>query len=184
MEHINQKVGRNLQRIRKSRGLSLDKVAELTGVSKSMLRQIELGESSPSVSTVWKIAIGLHLSFTSFLNEEKGLVSVVSLENLDPIIDEDGKYRVYPLFPFDVNKHFEIFSIQIDPGYSHYSEAHNPGVEEYITVTESALTMQFGEQSFRIELGNALRFFADQPHIYLNETEKVTKFQLLIFYPG
>jgi transcriptional regulator with XRE-family HTH domain len=184
MEHINEKVGRNLQRIRKNRGLSLDKVAELTGVSKAMLRQIERGESSPSVSTVWKIANGLRLSFTSFLDEDKSNVSVVNLSNLEPIIDEDGKYRVYPLFPFDASKHFEIFSIQIDPGYRHYSEAHNPGVEEYITVTESSLSLHIGEQLHRIELGNAIRFFADQPHIYVNETEMITKFQLIICYPG
>ncbi len=47
--------------------MSLDNVANMTGVSKSMLGQIERGESSPTVATLWKIATGLHISFTALL---------------------------------------------------------------------------------------------------------------------
>ncbi|MBO9610601.1 MAG: helix-turn-helix transcriptional regulator, partial [Paenibacillaceae bacterium] len=50
MEHIHIKLGRNLKSIRQTRGYSLDKVAELTGVSKGMLGQIERGETSPTIS--------------------------------------------------------------------------------------------------------------------------------------
>lgn len=52
----------NLKLLREQRKLSLDKVAEMTGISKTMLGQIERGESSPSITTVWKIANGLKLS--------------------------------------------------------------------------------------------------------------------------
>ncbi len=55
----------NLKTLRANRKLSLDKVAELTGVSKTMLSQIERGESNPTIHTVWKIANGLKISFTA-----------------------------------------------------------------------------------------------------------------------
>ncbi len=55
--------GKNLNNVRKKRQLSLDKVAELTSVSKAMLGQIERGESTPTVNVLWKIATGLKVSF-------------------------------------------------------------------------------------------------------------------------
>ena len=53
--------------IREKEKLSLEKVAQLTGVSKTMIGQIERGESSPTLTTIWKIANGLKVSFTSLL---------------------------------------------------------------------------------------------------------------------
>ena len=67
MEDLTLLVAENLKRIREEKRLSLDKLAELTGVSKSMLGQIEHGESSPTVATVWKISNGLKVSFTTLL---------------------------------------------------------------------------------------------------------------------
>ena len=67
MEQSIEAISANLRCHRESRGLSLDQMAELTGVSKSMLRQIEIGNSSPTIATLWKIANGLKISFTSLL---------------------------------------------------------------------------------------------------------------------
>ncbi|MGO4274411.1 helix-turn-helix domain-containing protein, partial [Paenibacillus sp. TAF58] len=66
-EPIHKMVGRKLLNIRKTRGLSLDQVADLTGVSKAMLGQIERGDSNPTISVLWKIVSGLQISFTSLI---------------------------------------------------------------------------------------------------------------------
>ena len=58
-------VGRELKSIRQSRGLTLDELAEMTGVSKPMLGQIERGQSSPTINTLWKIATGLKAPLSS-----------------------------------------------------------------------------------------------------------------------
>src|SRR5690554_5668235 len=60
-------IAKNLKAIRESKKLSLEKVAELTGVSKTMIGQIERGESAPTITTIWKIANGLKVSFTSLI---------------------------------------------------------------------------------------------------------------------
>ena len=67
MENINSVVADNLKRLRDERKLSLEATAKLSGVSKSMLGQIERGEANPTVSTVWKIAGGLKISFTDLM---------------------------------------------------------------------------------------------------------------------
>ena len=54
MENIGHIVAENLKRLREERKLSLDAVAKCSGVSKSMLGQIERGVTNPTISTLWK----------------------------------------------------------------------------------------------------------------------------------
>ena len=85
----------NMKLLREQRKLSLDKVAEMTGISKTMLGQIERGESSPSITTVWKIANGLKLS-TSLINEPQSETVVVSQQEVQALVEDHGKVRIYP----------------------------------------------------------------------------------------
>ena len=64
MQDIPPNVAEALKSLRTERGLSLSQTAELTGVSKAMLGQIELGKSSPTVATLWKIATGFNVAFS------------------------------------------------------------------------------------------------------------------------
>ncbi len=64
MNSIEKQVAENIKRLRKVRNYSLDQLSSMTGVSKGMLAQIEKGSSSPTITTLWKIANGLQVSFT------------------------------------------------------------------------------------------------------------------------
>ena len=68
---IYQAVGQNIHRIRKAQQLSIDRAAALSGVSKSMLGQIERGESSPTISTLGKIVEGIPVPLEELLYREK-----------------------------------------------------------------------------------------------------------------
>ena len=59
MDYLSHNVSVNLKRIRKSKGMSLDVVSEQTGVSKSMLAQIEKGSANPSLGVLGKITMGV-----------------------------------------------------------------------------------------------------------------------------
>src|SRR5690554_1206696 len=155
MDTIQKSIGGNLKTLRRNRGYSLDQTAELTGVSKAMLGQIERGESNPTVTTLWKIAKGLQVSFSTLIKEEQATIEIVKFDKVTPIIEGDGSYRVYPLFPFDPRKKFEIFTVMMDTGCEQISESHNDGVEEYITVVSGRLELQIGEQSTIIEKGDS-----------------------------
>ena len=67
MQEINQYLADTLRQLRHDRSWSLDRAASECGVSKAMLGQIERGESSPTVATLWKIASGFDTSLSSFL---------------------------------------------------------------------------------------------------------------------
>ncbi|MGZ9583892.1 helix-turn-helix domain-containing protein [Paenibacillus marinisediminis] len=183
-EMIHQKIGRNLQEIRKSRGLSLDAVSELSGVSKGMLGQIERGESNPTISVLWKIVNGLRISFATLMEESSPTVTLVKMEDTTPLIEEDGAYRAYPIFPFQQDKGFEVYSVVLEPGSSYTSEPHYEGVEEFIVVMEGTLRFELNGEQYMLEPSLALRFSADQTHTYRNDTDKPIRYMSLIHYPS
>lgn len=71
MDYLNQNISMNLRRIRLARGYSLDMVAEQTGVSKSMLGQIERGEANPTIGILGKIVSGLRVELTDLVETSK-----------------------------------------------------------------------------------------------------------------
>jgi len=181
---IKSNIGKNLNNARKKRGLSLDKVAELTGVSKAMLGQIERGESTPTVNVLWKIATGLKVSFSSLLanREEDKETLLVQHSEVTPIIEENGQMRIYPQFMFDSDRGFEVFIIELEPGCSHRSEPHDEGVEEYISLVEGVLEITIGEDVYVLNKGDAIRYLANKVHIYRNLSDKLTNFHNIIYY--
>lgn len=182
MEGIHKRVGRNLQAIRKSRGLSLENVAELSGVSKAMIGQIERGESNPTISVLWRIVNGLGISFTTLIEQSEPVVSVVSPNAMEPFTEEGGAYKAFPLFPYDLRTRFECYLVRMDPGCEHQSEPHNDGVEEYIFVREGTLVLYVDNERFEAGAGEAIRFAANRPHIYCNPGEVNAEYFTVIFY--
>lgn len=183
MKPIQQTIGENFNKFRKRMGLSLDKAAEKTGVSKAMLAQIERGESNPTVSTLWKIANGLNISFSSLMMEEMPSVQKVSLKNIQPIADDDEQYKVYPMFSYELDKPFEVFEVHLEPGHVHYSDEHPQGVQEIVLMKKGTLKVIMGRHSFVVSEGEAIRFAANKKHEYQNHTDKKAEYFVIIFYP-
>ena len=175
-------IGKNLNNIRKQKNMSLDKVAELTGVSKAMLAQIEKGTSNPTVTTLWKIATGLKVSFSYFMEEEERDILLISRQEIKPIIENEEKMRVYPLFAYDNKRNFEVFTIELEAGCEHKSLAHNEGTEEYIIVSEGAMEVEIDNKIYRLASGDAIRYLADKAHCYRNITQSKVSFQHIIYY--
>jgi transcriptional regulator with XRE-family HTH domain len=184
MDELNELIAQNLKRIREERKISLDRVAELTGVSKSMLGQIERGNSSPTVATVWKIANGLKVSFTALMSSPQSDISVVEKAAIKPLIEDNGKYRLYPLFPIEADRSFEIYCVEIKPGGYLSAEAHPAQTTEFITVYSGELTLRVRDQELQIAEGNSIRFKAHYPHAYHNSGKKLAVLNLVINYSG
>ncbi len=166
MEQSIDAISRNLRTIRESRSLSLDQLSELTGVSKSMLRQIETGKSSPTISTIWKIANGLRLSFTALLRKPAVEAEVKSFRAEKPLKAESGHYRLFPLIPFDPQQSFETYYVEIDPGTVFSGEPHEGNVYEYVFVFRGKLQISVEGKKFELNKSEFLQFQANCPHEY------------------
>ena len=164
------KVGQNLRRLRNSLGLSLDEASKLTGVSKAMLGQIERGESSPTISTLWKISSGLKVNFTSLLDDIKA------------IKEEEGKMVLYPIFQFSSKSGVDVFLVELDPGCKHISAAHKNVLEEMVLVIEGTLTLKVEKEIYEIKAGNSLKFDGSLNHTYMNKGNEKVAFHNIEIY--
>ncbi len=165
-----------LKTLRKAKGLSLDATSKLTGVSKAMLGQIEREESSPTISTLWKIASGLESSFSAFFSNDPSLLSSARA------FPDDEKMKVSTLFPYQADSGMEMFEITLTAYHQQLSLPHGVGVIEHIHVLKGELSVYFNSEWHSLKSGESIRFFSDQPHGYKAITESVT-FQNIICYP-
>lgn len=159
-------IANNLRNIRENRSLSLDQLSELTGVSKSMLRQIETGKSSPTIATIWKIANGLRVSFSTLLRKPVVQAEVRSFQGETPLTAAAEHYRLFPLIPFEPQHSFETYYVEIDPGTAFSGEPHKGHVFEYVFVFKGKLQISVEENSFEIHENEFLQFQANCAHEY------------------
>ncbi|NTW29476.1 MAG: helix-turn-helix domain-containing protein [Coriobacteriia bacterium] len=183
MENLNQLIGDNLKGIRADKNLSLDNVAKLSGVSKSMLGQIERGEVNPTISILWRIANGLKISFTSLVSRPREDSEIVRRDDVEPLIENAGSVRNYPVFPFDAERGFEMYSLEVDPGGYLQADAHPTGTEEFISVFTGTLSLRVADDEHVLGAGDSIRFRADVPHAYHNPGESELRLAMVIHYP-
>ena len=184
MNYISKNISINLKKIRMAKKMSLDDMAEQTGVSKSMLGQIERGESNPTVDTLAKIGSGLWISFDDLLDEPHEPVYQVGYDEMIPTKDVSGQYKVYTYFSFTKERKFEIYMIELEPGGSYESGSHGEKTEEYITVIQGELTMSVSGKEYKVGMHDAMRFDSDTRHIYMNRGNEKTRIMVyFLFHP-
>lgn len=183
LDLVNKTIAENLKNLRKQRKLTLDSVSELTGVSKSMLGQIERSESSPTISTLWKIATGLHISFTSLMEKPHQETIVIKNDEIPPISSDNKHFRLYPIFPLENNRSFEMLYIEIDSGSTSESLPHEFGTEEFIIVYSGSLELTIDNtETYTISEGSSIHYKADKNHKYHNPSNTTTKLCMVIHY--
>ena len=153
MTQLDKNIALNLKRIRKSKNMSLDMLAERTGVSKSMLGQIERGESNPTVSTP---------------------------EEAPVFKEKEGQYRIYVMLPFDAGRNFEIYQGELDGKAQMESESYGEQTWEYLTVVSGEIELILDDQSFHVKRGSSLYFACDRKHVYRNAGEEKAVCNMII----
>lgn len=182
MEQMSRNLAFQLKKIRQQRSFSLDDLAKLTNVSKAQLAQIEKGESNPTVSTIWKIAAGLRISFSSLLQPPMGHFMKFSSKDAPHVDEDDGRYRVYSIIPYNPDRGWELYKIEMEPGAKSRSDAHTEGVEETVTVIQGQAVITAGDMFEQLVEGDTLVFSGHQEHEYRNTSDKLTILHLILQY--
>ena len=154
-----------LKEARRVQGLSLDAVAKLSGVSRSMVSQIERGESSPTIATLWNLTKALQVDFAGLL-EEQGSAHIEVLRAADvPQIEARGTGCTIRILsaPEDAGTH-EVYELRFVEGGMLDSQAHRRGAREHLTVIEGQLEVTSGGAIDLVRLGDTARYAADVPH--------------------
>lgn len=183
MKEIHEIVAYNLKMYRTEHGLTLDNVSRSTGVSKTMLSQIERGDSIPSITTVWKIAYGLKIGFNTLIKSPDQKVVVKQKNELMEMTSDDGRYRLYPYFSFESGAQVEVFQFEIDPGGSYVADAHHAGASEYVVVNSGMMNLKIQNEDYQLEQDTAIKFDADVTHSYTNIGDETVCGVITIYYP-
>jgi transcriptional regulator with XRE-family HTH domain len=176
-------VARNLKRIRTRRGHSLERLAKLSGVSRAMLSQIELGKSTPTISLLWKVARALEVPFAA-LTSVTGVHGTVVMRAAQAklLASADASFTSRALFPFDSPRKVEFYELQLRPGGFEKAEAHASGTTENIVVAEGAVEIDVAGAVHLLEEGDAILFEADTAHSYRNVGAHDARLYLVMTY--
>lgn len=180
---ISRILGENLRRLRTERNLSLGQLAERSGVSKVMLSQIERGDSNPTVNTLWKVANGLGVPYSSLMESHAPAVSVVHAADVPVQTDEDGAYRLGCYFANEPGRGFELYVDELDAGRAHLTQGHGTGTEEFVLVQSGRLVMEVSGDAHELGPGDAIHFDASRPHCYRNEGTTLVRMFVVNTYP-
>ncbi|MBZ0233256.1 MAG: XRE family transcriptional regulator [Deltaproteobacteria bacterium] len=162
-------VGSNLRRLRTKRGLSLERLSQLSGVSRAMLGQIELGQSAPTINVLWKIARALEVTFSALISTRSQSGALILRANDSKVLtSKDRSFSSRALFPFDEPRRVEFYELRLTPGGVETADAHAPGTSENLVVTAGTVEIEVGGDTHRLETGDSILFEADAPHAYKN----------------
>lgn len=176
-------VGANLRRLRVKRGLSLERMAKASGVSRAMLGQIELGQSTPTINVVWKIARALDVSFSTLITARSASrAAVVRRDRAKLLTSHDGSFTSRALFPFDEPRNVEFYELTLAGNAIELADPHPPGTSENLVVTSGVIELVVNGEPHRLDTGDAILFEADVPHSYRNPSTRVATMYLVMSY--
>jgi XRE family transcriptional regulator, regulator of sulfur utilization len=179
---LGKRVATNLREMRKARGLSLDQLAVASGVSRAALSQIETLRSNPSLSVLWKIAVGLGVHFAELIGATSQNVSVLRRSDVQVLRSSDGRMESRPLTPAGACPWVEAYELRLAARASHTSEPHATGTREVLVVLSGQLRVHVGTEVHELGPGDSISFMADQPHGYENMSSSELRCHDMIIY--
>ncbi|MFV0253113.1 MAG: helix-turn-helix domain-containing protein [Beutenbergiaceae bacterium] len=190
-------LGSALRKERQQRGLSLRSVAAATGISPSLLSQVETGKTQPSVDTLYALVNHLDVSVdeimgTGRVREPIPNTQLTLLSRNAPDSPSDSvvqRAEDNPLIELESGVRWERLAVGpfhgVDPLVITY-EPHNATSEEHLVyhrhtgieygyVMHGELVVKLEFETYRLRAGDSICFDSDRPHVMLNETDEITK---------
>jgi transcriptional regulator with XRE-family HTH domain len=180
---LTRRVAENLREQRRRRDLSLDQLAQRTGVSRAGLSQIETCKTNPSIGVLWKIASGLGIPFSELIGETHEAVSVLRRGDAQVLRSTDRKFESRPLMPAAAGNQIEAYELRLAGRARHASEPHGAGTRELVIVLGGALRMVVGGRAEELAVGDSILFDANVAHIYENPGSGDGRYLDVIIYP-
>ncbi len=178
-------IGVRVRQERQSRRWTLDRLAEVAGVSRRMVVNVEQGAANPSVGTLLRISGALGVGLPSLVEPvQPKLVKVTRRGDGAALWSSESGGRgvlVAGTEPPDV---VELWDWTLGPGDRQTSEAHTPGTKELMQVQQGTVMVEVADQSVTLGAGDALAFPGDVAHSHVNPDTQPARFTLAVFEPG
>lgn len=173
-------IAHNLKHLREERNLSQGQLAEMAGISKVVISQIEKGDSNPTINTIWKITGALNLPYTSLLEMETTKTIHVKKSDVSELVED--KYHIFSYYAKNSDRNFEVYQLEMESGCNHPSIGHSSKSYEYILLTQGKITVVVGDCEYNLKEEDAIFFDASVPHCYINNINETAKMTMIIQY--
>lgn len=178
-EGAHPEVGPKIRAIRERRGYSLRALSKLSGLSTNAISRIERCQTSPTVSTLHRLAMALGVPITEFFETADRRATVFVRPDQRKIF-RGGGIIMESLGIGLPGQQLEPFLIKLEPGIYDSSTPIVHGGEEFVFCLEGEIEYQIGGKKHRMTKGDSLLFQATQPHLCQNVGD-ATALLFLIF---
>ncbi len=179
---IDQLIASRLLLLRKNKGLNLEQLAELSGVSKAMISKIERQESSPSATLLGKLAAGLGVSVTQLLSEENTRPERLRRFSEQEVWqDPDIGYLRRQVLPPEAQNGLEMIEVTL-PAKARvsYPSWGNKAYLQRLWLVEGELTIHYGDEHYALCTGDVLSFGVDLAVTFDNVRNEACRYLLVI----
>ncbi|MEI6178206.1 MAG: XRE family transcriptional regulator [Verrucomicrobiota bacterium] len=184
-ESINELVGRRVKKLRQDCGWSLDEMAEASGVSRSMLSEIERERANPTLTVAFRIARAFGMSLENLVEGAGGgasSIQVIRTTDQAQVFRNDKQCQIRTLSPLNLEKDVEFYELRLKKGGTLSSQPHFEGTREFLTVEEGTVRIASGENSEILAKGDSGTYRADIPHAITNTGRSEAVVFLVVIY--
>lgn len=183
-ESINEDLGRRVKKLRAARGWSLEELASASGVSRSMLSEIERERANPTLSVTYRIALAFGLSLQDLIESADSASSIHTIRANDraQYFRADKQCQIRMLSPLKLEKDVEFYELRLPPNGALRSQPHVEGTRELLTVVEGVVDLQSGNSKGTLGKGDTATYRADVVHNIVNAGKSEAVLFLVAIY--
>lgn len=182
-EDINVRIARRVRSLRGNAELSLDALAQRSGVSRAMISLIERGESGASAAVLDKLAAGLGVALAALFDEQPAQPAPVARRAEQPVWrDPESGYLRRSVTPGGHEMPMQLVEVVFPPGKRvvYDSGARDAEVHQQVWVLEGSMELHVGDQVHRLEAGDCLAMRLDQPTAFRNPTRQAARYLVVV----
>jgi len=184
-EAINENLGKRVKKLRADRGWSLEELATASGVSRSMLSEIEREKANPTLTVTFRIARAFGLTLQELIESAEASASkiqVIRANDRAQVYRSDKNCEIRTLSPLNLEKDVEFYELTLKPGGALRSQPHFEGTREFLTVEEGSVRIESGEDLDDLTKGDSGTYRADVPHAIVNTAKGPAVVFLVVIY--
>ena len=183
-EAIHQHLGSRVKQLRSARGWSLEALANASGVSRSMLSQIEREQANPTLAVTLRISRAFGIGLSELLEVPGATSAVTVIRANDHTYDyrSDKDCRIRTLSPLNLEKDVEFYEIWLQPGGALRSSPHFEGTREFLTVQRGKVRIESAADVEDLDAGDSASYRADVSHAIINLGKTDAVVFLIVIY--
>lgn len=166
-------VGSKIKEIRISKRLKISELSAITGLSNSLISQVERDQVSPSISSLRKIAQAMEVGIVDlFDNNSFSKGHVVRKNKRKKLSIPESKITYELLNPSLSSSVIEFLVINIEPDSKISEELFSHPGDEVALVLEGKVEVYLGDEIYTLQEGDSIAFKCSTPHKIENMSTK------------